>query len=157
MGSACWGSGKRLCKGQVDLHRFGGRARSRSKLGRFCSRWIERWQEACHSALLMCVSRSQNARQSCKLPPPPPGKLTPELPPLPTFVDKGSGGMGSGDGGAMTPNSGTGAPIADAGFGTGAIGGVGRVVPVSRLEAGIVRPLVVDRAGGSPFTGCEVD
>jgi hypothetical protein len=33
---------------------------------------------AFHSALLMCVSRSQNARQSRKLPPPPPGKLTPD-------------------------------------------------------------------------------
>src|SRR5436190_5637580 len=119
MGSACWGSGKRLCKGQVDLHRFGGRARSRSKLGRFCSRWIERWHEAFHSALLMCVSRSQNARQSCKLPPPPPGKLTPELPPLPKVVDKG---MGSDDDGAMTSNIGAGVPITDAGVGGGALG-----------------------------------
>jgi hypothetical protein len=60
-------------------------------LGRSSSRWMDRWQAAFHSGLVMCVSRSQNAMQSCKLLPPPPGKLTPELPPLPTVVDKGTG------------------------------------------------------------------
>jgi hypothetical protein len=50
-------------------------------------RLTERSQDAFHSALVMCVSRSQNSKQACKPSRPPPGKLTPELPPLPWFVN----------------------------------------------------------------------
>jgi hypothetical protein len=49
-------------------------------------RLTERSQDAFHSTLVMCVSRSQNSKQACKPSRPPPGKLTPELPPLPWFV-----------------------------------------------------------------------
>src|SRR5262249_46390360 len=46
------------------------------------TRLTERSQDAFHSALVMCVSRSQNSKQACKPSRPPPGKLTPELPPV---------------------------------------------------------------------------
>jgi hypothetical protein len=72
--------------------------------------------------------------QSCTLLPPPPGKLTPELPPLPTVVDKGTGN----DSGATPPTRGAGAPITDAEGDARAGGGVGTVLRALRLEAGML-------------------
>lgn len=113
----------------------------------------ERTQEAFHSAFVMCVSRSQNARQSCKLLPPPPATLGAASVGL--VLEEDEEGVVSvlapppavsvvvaiaGESGATDGTRSAGAPIAGAGGGgggaAGAAGGGVSVTIAAALEPG---------------------
>src|SRR5262245_37053572 len=119
-------------------------AQPRSPWGRQCSTvgysCMVRTQAAFHSALLMCVSRSQNPMQSARDLPPPPGALDADalgLPPEDVPGDSARLGcvtppvancVGScGESGAMGASSGMGASIADGGITLSGGGGDGEV------------------------------
>ena len=140
-----------------------GSARSTFSSLMLSSRCCERAQDALHSAFVMCVPRSQNAMQSCKVLPPPPatlGAASVELvlepageailsvlaePPAVRIVV-----VTDGDNGARACAWGAGAPTADAGVGAAAVGGAGRAVAALILVTGMdaVAAAAADTAEG---------